>query len=179
MEPVPVTLKVRRTVRLAVALVVGQALLCALIGWLTLGQSRPEPARPPGSSVVDAMGAPPSPPAIRPTSRAVPAPATRARKATSTPAPRRSTNTPAPRTAATTPTPVPIEGPPEDPAVVPPVPPPAASPPATSPPPADVVQQPVREGDECRPLGARGRTAKGEDVRCVREWPRQLRWRIV
>ena len=168
--------------RLAVALVVGQALLCAVIGWMTLGSPRSEPARPSGTAVVDAMGAPPSPPSPPPavhTSRVLAAPATQARKATSAPAPHRPTSTRATRTASPSPTPspVPIGAPPDDPAMAPPEPSPPSSP--SSPSPSDEVQEPVREGDECRPAGARGRTAEGEDVRCVREWPRRLRWRIV
>jgi hypothetical protein len=105
-EPVPVTLRVRRTVRMAVALVVGQALLCALIGWLTLGRSRSEPAHPPGSAVVDAMAAPPTSRAVvAPTSRVIVAPTTRAREATSPTArsaPRRSTSAPAARSTPPT-----------------------------------------------------------------------------
>ncbi|MBU2662022.1 hypothetical protein KOI35_00730 [Actinoplanes bogorensis] len=197
MEPVPVTHKVRRTVRMAVALVVGQALLCALIGWLTLGRARPDDPAPPGS-VVDQLAAPPlaAPPVPVPSSSSSRAPAvssTRERKAIR----------PAPTTTAPVPTrtPQPISVPPEEPAIVPPVPPapsPSASPsvsvpvsaspitvpsPVTTPsPPAkapDEVQQPVVVGDECRPEGALGRTAEGELVKCVRDGRHRARWKIV
>ena len=199
MEPVPVTHKVRRTVRMAVALVVGQAMLCALIGWLTLGRSRPDNPAPPGSAVVDQLAVPPlAGPAPAPSpslSRSPAISSTRERRPASTPnrAPRGpSTTTPVP--------PEPISLPPEEPAIVPPVPPPATittpspsvaagptvstvpSPVTTPSPPAKVpddVQQPVRVGDECRPEGASGRTADGELVKCVRDGRHRARWKIV
>ena len=67
MEPVPVTRTVRRTVRMAVVLVIGQALLCALIGWIVFGHSFS--TRPPGAPPVDRLAVPPMvippPPGIR------------------------------------------------------------------------------------------------------------------
>ncbi|GAB2573305.1 hypothetical protein Aab01nite_19790 [Paractinoplanes abujensis] len=196
MEPVPVTRRVRRTVRMAVALVVGQAMLCALIGWLTLGRHRPEPARPPGAPVVDQLAIPP----LTTTAASAPPPSRSAISATrqsrqpsvvssARPAPVRSTSAaPAPPAAS----PEPILAPPDDPAMVPPVPPvpspstpktpllpssPASSPvPSASP---GVVQDPVRVGDECHPVGSYGRTAEGDLVRCVRDWRHGPRWKIV
>ena len=185
--------------RLAVALVIGQALLCALIGWLTLGHDRSEPQRP--GSPVDQLAAPPLvpvPPATvtrsaavvgkqsrRPSSAAADRPrATAVRTA----APRPTTTT----AAAPTRSPVPIGSPPADPApppMVPPMPPAAPSPSASSKvptpdaPQGDVelpeVQEPVQVGARCRPLGAFGRTEEGELVRCLRQWPHRPRWKIV
>ncbi|WP_250001868.1 hypothetical protein [Actinoplanes sp. M2I2] len=211
MEPVPVTRKVRRIVRMAVALVIGQAMLCALIGWLTFGRGASEPVRSPGSSVVDQLAAPPLTEPARPSPRAAIVATTRAREpvpASARPASRRSTAaTVAPSPPATTVTtpattaPTPATTAPTTPAtqepvsLVPPAAPeldtPAPSPSAVSPslsptsatpsPGASsaLVRQPVRAGDECRPVGAYGRTAKGEPVRCVREWGHRPRWKIV
>ncbi len=173
---------------MAVALVVGQAVLCAFIGWMTLGRSRSEPVRPPGSAVVDQLAIPPlagpAPPSL--TSRSTVVPSKQARKPTtptSRASPRRSATTAVPPSSTVTRTPEPILAPPEEPALLPPAPPPpSATPPATTRPttPApDVVQEPVRVGDECRPEGAYGRTADGELVRCVREWRHRSRWKIV
>ncbi|MCY1140432.1 hypothetical protein OWR29_20740 [Actinoplanes sp. Pm04-4] len=198
MEPVPVTRTVRRTVRMAVALVVGQALLCALIGWLTLGQSRSEPPGTPGS-VVDQLAAPPPANPPPPSARTAIAPATtQARK----PAPVATTTRPVPRRAVTS-SAVPSRPPAQPPASREPEPilipapkspapePPAPSPPAVTPMPTttsatpapsptpDLVREPVEVGDECRPAGAYGRTAEGVLVRCVREWGHRPRWKIV
>lgn len=184
--------RVRRTVRMAVALVVGQAMLCALIGWLTLGRHRAEPTRPPGSSVVDQLAipaltsaAPPSRGTISATALSRPTSAAPRRAA-----PARTTVTADVPPPAVPPAgdPQPINAPPDDP-VAPPMPPPpspsrtqtpapsAATPsPTTSP---EVVQEPVRVGDECRPLGAYGRTAEGDPVRCLRDWRHGPRWKIV
>ncbi|MCO8272058.1 hypothetical protein M1L60_15800 [Actinoplanes sp. TRM 88003] len=195
MEPVPVTRTVRRTVRMAVALVVGQAVLCALIGWLTLGQSRSEPARSPGAAV-DQLAAPPPADPATPSARTVIAPTTQAREpvpATSRPAPRKKKRSPAAperpatTTAPTTRAPQPISVPPDPPALVPPAPPPSPPPspspssalPSSPSPSAGLVRDPVRVGDECRPTGAYGRTAEGVLVRCVREWRHPPRWKIV
>jgi hypothetical protein len=192
-EPVPVTRGVRRTVRMAVALVVGQAMLCALIGWLTLGRNRPDPVRPPGSAVVDQLAVPPLGGPEPSLSRSSIAPATQERRAaTKRPSQRRSTPAPAAPTTPPTRSPEPILAPPDDPVAVTPAPPsppatsstPAPSSPTASPPtlpsasPA-FVPDPVEVGDECRPVGAYGRTAEGELVRCVREWRHRARWKIV
>ncbi|MBM2617458.1 hypothetical protein JIG36_18030 [Actinoplanes sp. LDG1-06] len=197
MEPVPVTRRVRRTVRMAVALVVGQAMLCALIGWLTLGRHRSEPSRPPGSAVVDQLAAPPLTGPVPAASRSAISSTAQTRKpAPARPSPRRSTADAVPRPVVPEPDrPEPISAPPEDPPVVPTPPtpptPPAPSPPRTSPPdqltpspqttpsPSGAVQEPVRVGDECDPVGSFGRTAEGELVRCVRDWRHGPRWKIV
>ena len=203
MEPVPVTRRVRRTVRLAVALVIGQALLCALIGWLTLGHDRSEPQRP--GSPVDQLAAPPlvpAPPATvarsaavvskqsrRPSSAVADRPRATA-VGTAAPRPTAATPTPTPTTnsaAAPTRSPVPIGSPPADPApppMVPPLPPtPSASASSKVPPQGDAelpeVQEPVEAGARCRPLYAFGRTEEGNLVRCLRKGPYRPRWKIV
>ncbi|MGK5678888.1 hypothetical protein [Actinoplanes sp. URMC 104] len=224
MEPVPVTRRVRRTVRMAVALVVGQAMLCALIGWLTFGRSRSEPAGPPGSSVVDQLAAPPVVPSVPPAvhgtavptgqARELVSPASRraVRKGARTPVPAPATSpvslpepisappgdepgtvAPAPPPATTTSAPAPVPPAPAttDPATADPTSPAATSAPATTPAttapaatpapsrPVERVQEPVRIGDECRPLGAYGRTASGQLVRCERDRRHEPRWKIV
>src|SRR3954454_15097320 len=56
-ESLPAAGTVRRTVRVAVALVVGQALLVGLIGWLTLGRATGS-----GGAVDQMAAAPATPP---------------------------------------------------------------------------------------------------------------------
>ena len=66
MEPVPGTRTVRRTVRVAVALLLGQAVLVAVIGWVTYRYSPAHRHR--GAAVVDQMAGAPRvlpPPAVR------------------------------------------------------------------------------------------------------------------
>ncbi|GGK98915.1 hypothetical protein [Mangrovihabitans endophyticus] len=56
-EPVARVIAARRTVRVAAALLIGQFVLCVVIGWLTLGAARSGPGgRPPGT---DALAGPP------------------------------------------------------------------------------------------------------------------------
>jgi hypothetical protein len=203
-EPVSGTRAVRRTVRVAVALIVGQALLCMLIGWLTFGHPRST------GSTVDEMAAPPlsPPPAVTgdyaPTAGSVPA-ATPARVTTSgrkTAWTRAATDPPTfgpptidPATivpALKSPPAVPLP-PPPTPTVADPTPGSAAT---TSPPvvglqppqpvdsPSPVVaspevQSPVVVGELCRPELAYGRTAGGTVVRCLRTWHHRPRWKIV
>jgi hypothetical protein len=185
----------RRTVRTAVALVIGQALLCAVIGWLTFG--RPFAAGPGGdSATIDRMAAPPP---------IVPVPTATA----STPAP--STGSSAPAHTVTgaghhLPPPPPQSGPAGEapplpaaqttgPEVLPepsteiatgiPAPttqslvPPPVSPPLPPAPTAATVQQPVVVGGRCGPPGAYGRTADGIDVRCQTIGPHRTRWKIA
>jgi len=188
-ESLSATRPVRRIVRVAVALVVGQALLCALIGWLTLGHAKD--SGPP----VDAMAAPPalpstSVPSPAVTSRYVPPPAT-----TVPPAPptkRKRTTDRKPEAPAATRAPTPSAHPPAPaPAVVPPLPVPtivvttttpgsALVPPLPKPPetPA-VVAGPVTVGDLCTPVGAYAFTADHTLVRCTRAWHHRARWKIV
>jgi hypothetical protein len=39
------------------------------------------------------------------------------------------------------------------------------------------VQEPVRRGESCTPHHAHGRTARGTELRCVRDQDGELRWR--
>lgn len=188
---------------MAVALVIGQALLCALIGWLTLGASREEGRKSSGPAV-DQLAAPPPPavplptvaesagaPSTRPPASVSPKSVSRARSGSSSssssvrsPEPRRKAVPPQPKKSSVAPSPTIILLPPEpSPTPSPPVPssrPP--SPPAwwTGPDDDDPeVREPVTVGDRCRPEGAFGRTKEGVAVRCLRSWPRGPRWKIV
>lgn len=170
----------RGTVRVAVALLVGQALLGALIGWLTLGRS---PAAD-GGAAVDHLVAPPfaAPPATSPApARSSAQPAGGGSSAPAeirTPATRR--NLPAAQRTTTPPPP-----PPDPPDPSPPLvtgspelitePPPAPLPPSATP----EVQEPVVIGERCRPPGAFGRTADGIEVRCLPGWHHRPRWKIA
>jgi len=200
-EPVSVTSPVRRTVRMAVALVIGQALLCALIGWLTLGASQ-EQTRRPGSPPVDQLAAPPPPGLPHPTASrpAMPRQVRPVRPALSRPASarpvsrpdRRTTPPPAPRFS---PKPAPPKSAPPKSASpgpasprptltpLPPVPPvpelPTPKTSAPSPPAGETVQEAVTIGDRCRPEGAYGRTNRGVLARCFSSWHHGPRWKIA
>jgi hypothetical protein len=196
-ESVPATRTVHRTVRVAVALVVGQALLCALIGYLTLGHAR-------GSGHDDQVADPPlvSPPAATSGSASPSASATTltgtsraTRKARDLATARTSTAPPpappAPAPPAAAP-PVTAEPPPDTLiATTPPTPSPVATT-TSSPPleglipprpttgtPSTDVQQPVTIGDRCAPEGASGKTAEGTAVRCLRTAHYRPRWKIA
>ncbi|MEV4343370.1 hypothetical protein AB0J83_02660 [Actinoplanes sp. NPDC049596] len=203
MEPVPVTRGVRRTVRMAVALVIGQALLCALIGWLTLGRAH---SGPDGSgAAVDQAAAPPpavvpapSPPAARPappavTSRDAEAPAKKTRRpaktTTSATSPDKTVSPAASTTEPPAPAPPPTTSPSSAPSptpsseliLLPPMPPTESPAPRYSPEPDfdDEVQRNVTVGDRCRPEGAYGRTRDDRLVRCLRFHNDPPRWKIV
>jgi hypothetical protein len=195
-ESSPAAGTVRRTVRVAVALVVGQALLCALIGWLTLGRGHGS-----GSSV-DQMAAPPAvPPTV--TSRHVtpgrsvatasvatasPAGGTRTadRKAPRSPAIRATSTRPADPPDPAPPTPAPAPATSETPALPVPTivatttgPGSALAPPVPPSPTVTDTSEPITIGDYCRPEGAYAIAADGTLVRCVRTWRHRPRWKIV
>ena len=191
MDSLPAAGTVRRTVRVAVALVVGQALLVALIGWLTLTRSD-------GSGgTVDQMAALPATPLPTTVGRYAdpPAPPAASTSVATPPATRRTTAgrksepaTVAPQAPSRTAKPVPATLPPEPtptivvtptvvpPALAPPQPSPPASPPPTSP---SIAPGPVVVGYPCAPEGAYAYTAHGVLVRCTRLWHHRLRWKIV
>jgi hypothetical protein len=176
----------------ATALLVGQALLCALIGWLTFGATRDSAGRAP-APVDPLAGAPvviprpnvppPEPPPVPPpTSAPATAKATAtsiepSKSSSSRPAPSRSTPPPRPpgaallvpprlaSTRAATPTPPTDPGKTIDPRVAPPT-------------PAPAVQEPVVAGEPCDPAGALGRTADGVLLVCFRDSDGTLRWRV-
>jgi len=190
-ESVPAKGTVRRTVRMAVALVLSQALLCGLIGWLTFGRS-PASGPPPATQAIEPLTLPRLPVIPRPEPRTsttvpvtTPAP-TKATGAPTTAAARRLPPTetgewPAPSRVPAAPVPAaPAEPPPAPMAstptaptesLVPPAPPSASA--------APTVQQPVTAGEHCRPEWAFGRTADGTWMRCLRSGPHRLRWKIV
>ena len=193
MEPVPVTRGVRSTVRVAVALVVGQALLCALIGWLILGRAQSDSPDSPdspdaseGSSGVDRLALPPA--GRRPTPGDEPAATgqqtvTASRQSRAV-APDGVVETAGPRRSAPAGTvpPEPQILSPQPLIAVPAIPGPSSTPtlPALSVPPTfGPAQEPVTVGALCRPVGAFGRTARQTLVRCVRDGHHHPRWKIV
>jgi hypothetical protein len=177
----------RRTVRVAVALVAGQAALCAVIGYLTLGgpslhhrtaapESNPLAAGPievPPALVLPAPTAAPTPPHVSATpSRS---PSWRGAARTSAPAKRQRTEVEVPPS---------LESAPMDPSSEP-VPPQV---PTTTPAPStgnelttpsatpSAVQLNVKAGDPCSPVGAAGQTTDGAAVTCVQAVDGTLRW---
>jgi hypothetical protein len=162
----------------AVALVVGQALLCALVGWLTLG--RAQPGSPDGSAGVDRLALPPTGPSPAPTREpaASPRPSAAAGKQSRTAAPTRVPKTPGRKRSASAGQPVPEQNPAllmttaAKPTLLAEIPSPA---PST----LGLVQEPVVAGDWCWPRGAFGRTAQQELVRCVLDHRHLPRWKIV
>jgi hypothetical protein len=179
---------VRRTVRVATALVAGQALLCAVIGWVTIG---PPDAGPRAARTVEPLAAPPvvpslagpapAPPRVSPPPDSAQTPSPRGSRARSS-----ASRAPAPprRTRATTkPAPPPDESPTL--VIAPPEPGETRTTPdpgiigTVAPSPVETVQGPVTVGEECEPEGAPGITADDRKVRCVRNDDGDLRWQII
>ncbi|SNY11874.1 hypothetical protein [Paractinoplanes atraurantiacus] len=199
MEPVPVTRGVRRTVRMAVALVIGQALLCALIGWLTLGRSSSDPGG--SGAAVDQAAAPPprltsaapapAVPAPEPpvaASRGPQAPVSKTRRPAKTATPGKPTTSPPSSPAASPPAApepsVPSVTPSSELILLPPEPPTTSASASPTPrdqprPDGDKVQRDVTVGDRCWPEGAFGRTRDDQLVRCLRARYDPPRWKIV
>jgi hypothetical protein len=169
-EPVART-SVRRTVRVAVALVLGQALLCALIGWLTFGSGHAHPRGPVPTSEPLAgkplvipppvVVPPPRPP--RPSAE----PSVTKKVRTASPSERPSTRPPSSPTSTPARSPVRQASPTGQPALALP-----------TPPTADPVQSPVKVLDVCAPEDAIGLTAEGVPVTCVLGRDGNLRWQI-
>lgn len=185
MESVPATGTVRRTVRVAAALIVGQALLCALLGYLTLGRSGAQPrgepmAEPPfvpPATVTGGQAAPAGSPSATATRKARPrsggtVPAGRSRKP-APPVPPAATAEPSPATPddAGPPTGTTTGAPSSPLPFAPPRPPTVA--------PSELVQSPVTVDESCAPEGAFGLTAEGALVRCVRTGRHAPLWKIV
>jgi hypothetical protein len=199
-EAVPATSGVRRTVRLAAALVVGQVLLVAVIGWVTFTYADKRPGG--NTPAVERLAAPPAaipPPAVpAPGDSATPAPpastSTSGRTRTADPdlpvAPRSSSS---PRPAAgpaAAGTSAPPGAPPVPPTVTAPVnglttPPltlvPTADSPAVSTPTPTTSSRPppIVAGQACTQMFALARAADGGMVRCLPARDHQLRWKIV
>lgn len=185
--PGPRTTPVRRTVIVAVSLVTGQALLGAVIGFVTFDRDDEAPVAP---RAADALAAPPivvPAPSIPAPSRSSRAPRKRAAAAEVSTSIRRTLPPPAgtteaeterPRTSAT---PRPTSPAPESaPSSSPPPPEPPTPPPALLPPEYDapVDDTPVIR-ERCDEEGATGRTEDGRAVRCERDRDGDLRWRPV
>jgi cytoskeletal protein RodZ len=169
-------MSVRRTVAVATALVASQAVLCAVIGWVTFGgkdaaHSQPRAAEP-------LLG----PPLVVPPVTVVPVttpPSHHPEKAdkTATSAPRH-TSAPARVSASAEASPS-IEALPAAPS------PPATSPtvsglvrPAATPSPS-ATQPDVEVGATCDPENADGLTTDGVAVRCLRDDDGNLVWQII
>jgi hypothetical protein len=178
----------RRTVRVAVALVAGQAALCAGIGYLTLGGAHQHSHASPGAADPLAAGPLVVPPVqIMPPSAGSAAPrppsASTTRTTATTPATRPPPAAGSDRQRAAA---EPPSSPLADPATAP-MPPPVPTktiaptgPQFLTPEPSDSgVQQDVKLGDVCSPVGADGLTTDDQKVRCVRDADGQLRWQLV
>jgi hypothetical protein len=190
-ESGPRTTSVRRILTVATALVAGQAVLCGVIGWVTFG-SRGHAARPAVHAAEPLLGppivvppvsvapvAPAASPAHRPRPAASPAPATR--RPTFAPATHR---TAPPSPIRTVPSAGPAPRPPTATVVVSAKTtlPPSTSAPSASAPSASAspgVQGPVEVGQACGPVNARGVTADGTAVRCVRNDTGELVWQLL
>jgi hypothetical protein len=191
-EAVPATSGVRRTVRVAAALVAGQVLLVAVIGWVTLTCADDRPAH--DASPVDQMAAPPG--LIRPippsSASSSPTASPVRHKPAHTADPGRTTRPASraanPGTGETAPAPVP------PPVVASPSASPAASfgpstssgpltlvptPTVTPSPTASATREPVRVGQPCSKIFALARSEDGWIVRCLPTRYRHLRWKIV
>lgn len=181
-EPVPSATSPRRTVRVAVALVAGQAALCAVIGFVTFGPG-------PGSTSAGQAGAEARAPVVMPTANiglpAAPLPPvpgkstapppkpqvkpSRVGHAKAEPSPKRTTRRaaapPKPISAPTTTKPA-ASKPPDI----------GVAPTAT---PGNEFQLPVKKGDECETEGDRGRTLGGDAVRCAKGEDGALSWQTA
>jgi hypothetical protein len=182
-EPAARVTSVRRTVSVAAALVAGQAVLCAVIGWVTFGGSgqahsiaRAEPDLGPALVVPPASVAPVMPAA--PGRKRVPT-------LSSSPAvssPTASEEVPVVLAAPPAETPSPAQSPTS---AVPPQPPTATSPAPTGNParatplPTDsAVVTGVELGDVCELENADGRTKADVLVRCLRDKAGLLVWQL-
>jgi hypothetical protein len=187
----------RRTVRVAAGLVAGQAVLCAVIGYVTLGN--PVSHTTNGARIIQPLGAGPialTPPAVRPPSPPTVPPAATTR---STPARAPAATGSRHRTEVTpAPTPTPAAEPPPDllvgtsdpssgassnPTVAPtstaaPEVPSTASSTDQAPSPP-VTQLSVTIGDTCAPIDAVGVATDGSAVRCAVDADNVLRWHTV
>jgi len=153
---------VHRTVRVAAALIAGQAALCAVIGWVTIGASHPH--RSDASASVDPLAGPPlvipQPGVVAPLPPSPP------------PGPTRPASTSTVRTSGPSTPPASHRSPERPPsATVRPVGPVRLPPPTEQAQldgtPTPDVQSPVDLLGLCDPLDALGLTADGISVRCV------------
>jgi hypothetical protein len=167
---------VRRTVRVAVALVAGQAVLCAVIGWVTFGSGHAH--RPGPVPTVEPLAAKPlviPPPVVLPPPRPPRSPATpsAAKKDTTSASPSARPSTREPRS-----TPASVAEPARSPRSGPSPPPEGPALAVPSPTPDDQVQSPVKLLDPCDPVDALGLTVAGLSLRCVKGDDGSLHWQI-
>ncbi|MFI5490921.1 hypothetical protein [Actinoplanes sp. NPDC051859] len=175
---------VRRTVTVAVGLLTGQALLCAVLGFLTYEEDAPRTQQRAAGPLVDAPI--PAPKVTQP------APGESARSAHGRAGTQLSRNglpaPPAPSTSSAPSGPVrivpspkwtalPTTTPAADPSTEPPAPP--MPPPLPSRPPEDGRRPTPRIGQPCEEEDATGRTRGGRAVRCLRERGGELRWQPI
>jgi hypothetical protein len=182
----------RRTVRVAVVLIAGQAALCAVIGYVTLGgpflhkstaapQANPLAAGPievPPARVAPApTSAAPAPPpvSVSPSSKE-PRSARVSRSAAPTGGQRRQAEAP-PSLVSAPLGPASVGVPPRAPTKAPS--PSGGNQLATPSASATNIQHNVNVGDPCNPLGAGGQTADGTAVTCVRDAEGTLRWVVA
>jgi hypothetical protein len=179
----------RRTVRVAAALIAGQAALCAVIGYLTLGgphlhKGSSAPAAPDPLAGAPLVVPPPQipPPSSDAAPKQPPDSTSRSSVAASAGRPSRSAAPEQQRILAAEPSPPSATSPAAaSPPAIASVPPSAPSPSVgdqfASPNPTNTdIQRDVEVGDSCSPLGADGLTADGTAVRCLRGADGQLRW---
>jgi hypothetical protein len=181
-EPVPSATSPRRTVRVAVALVAGQAALCAVLGYLTFGAGPSTTSAPDRAAEARAPAVMPTASLAVPVAPMPPVPGT---SASTRSTPQRKSRTvvgakaePSPRKKATRQ----AEEPPRtiiapddgaDPAPQPTGPKPTGGATAT---PGDELSGPKKVGDPCDTEGLLGLTAEGKPVRCTRDDDGDLRW---
>ncbi|MFC3384921.1 hypothetical protein ACFOHP_23705 [Couchioplanes caeruleus subsp. azureus] len=169
----------RRTVIVAVGLVTGQALLCAVIGFVTFdGRGDVPSARSRvAAPKLDAPIAvpPPAPPAPTGSSRMPRGNAGAHLSKSSLPATRPASPA-APPAGSSRPSSAPLPASPPEPPPAPPIPPPLPDSPPSEPPDDRRRTLPVL-GDFCADEGATGETGDGRKVRCAWDRHGDLRWR--
>jgi hypothetical protein len=168
-EPNQRTSSVRRTVTIAVALVVGQLALCSVIGWVTFGD-----LLHPASSAQRDTGAPAAtlplvePPVATPSSTPVPTAPTSPPSHAAPPV--RTAAVPTTRPSAVRPAgtgKVIPSATAEDVVLLP------------APGSSEAVQEKAKRNKPCSPENALGRTADGVWLRCLQADDGELRWRAV
>jgi hypothetical protein len=194
-EPVARAALTRRTTLVATALVVVQAALCGVIGWVTFGPSQAGPHE--GSATAPLAVAPilgSAPSIARPDTTTAPASPAHKKKAS----PRSSYHAPVPPGEDVRAQPLvddvapqplvddvapqpPVDASPST-AIAPPVNPQPASDPVEAgsgtPAPTETTQSPVVKGQVCEPEGEAGVTAEDELLHCGRDADGELRWLI-
>ena len=174
-EPVTRATSVRRTVTVATVLVLSQAVLCAVIGWVTFGGKEPAHSQPraDGALLGPAIVVPPAsvPPVVTPGPTHQSAKPVKERSSTPKPTAARVRLSPS---AAPRRTPGEIMVAPSPPAATI-----SAGSDLVSQPSASAPQSDVEVGKPCDPEGADGVTADDVAVRCLRDDSGDLVWQII